>query len=162
VQTTQNMNALRIMRSFWQLKRSDWYRRAADGLKPSEMHVLVCIKRHEQCSPTEMKVSEISKCLQVTSPTVTQLLKGLEASGLIERHIDPSDRRAVGIRLTAKGDELARKAREAFLASFYGLTEYLGEEESQQLADLLEKVITYFHQENEQWQSFHWMRDEET
>ena len=80
----------------------------------------------------------------MTSPTITQLLKGLEAHGLIERHIDAIDRRAVGIKLTAKGAMVAQQAADAFVASIKGLVEYLGEEQSDQLAELLSKVFRYF------------------
>ena len=82
--------------------------------------------------------------LQVTSPTVTQLLKGLEANGLVERHIDPMDRRAVGITLTEKGEVITQKAMDAFVSSFEGLINYLGEEESNELAELLAKVFRYY------------------
>ena len=94
-----------------------------------------------------MKVSEISKLLHVTSPTITQLLKGLEATGLIERHIDPTDRRAVGITLTKKGEMVTQKAADTFSASFDGLIEYLGEEQSNQLAELLTRVFRYFDEQ---------------
>jgi DNA-binding MarR family transcriptional regulator len=72
------------------------------------------------------------------------LLKGLEANGLIERRIDPTDRRAVGITLTKKGEMVTQQAAEAFTASFEGLMEYLGEEQSNQLAELLSRVFRYF------------------
>lgn len=93
-----------------------------------------------------MKVSEISKLLHVTSPTVTQMLKGLEANGLVERHIDPNDRRAVRIALTERGEAVARRAEEIFSASFTGLAEYLGEEESNQLIGLLHRAYCYFNE----------------
>lgn len=82
--------------------------------------------------------------LQVTSPTVTQLLKSLEAHDLIERHIDALDRRAVGVKLTEKGEMVAQRAADAFSASLKGLIEYLGEGQSDQLAELLFKVFQYF------------------
>ena len=105
----------------------------------------MCVKEAtcNSASP-EIKVSEISKMMQVTSPTVTQVLNSLEASGLIERHIDPKDRRAIGVKLTSKGEMVVQKAREAFFASIRGLVEYLGEEQSSQLADLLSKVYRYY------------------
>jgi DNA-binding MarR family transcriptional regulator len=93
-----------------------------------------------------MKVSEISKLMGVTSPTTTQVLNGLEAHGLIERRIDPLDRRAIGVRLTEKGEGVAQKAREAFFARISGLVDYLGEEQSDQLANLLGKVFRYFEE----------------
>jgi|SRR5579883_1632188 DNA-binding MarR family transcriptional regulator len=97
----------------------------------------------ESAAPT-MKVSEISKLMHVTSPTITQMLKGLEAHGLIERHIDPNDRRAVRIALTERGQEVVQRAEEIYRNSFSGLVEYLGEEESDRLAELLLKAHRYF------------------
>jgi DNA-binding MarR family transcriptional regulator len=113
----------------------------ARTLKMSEVGTIVRVTASE--TPT-MKVSEISKLLHVTSPTITQLLKGLEANGLVERHIDPHDRRAVRIALTERGEAVARQAEEIFLDSFRGLVDYLGEEASQQLARLLGKAYCYF------------------
>src|SRR5437588_5508793 len=110
------------------------------GCKPSEFGVLFIIKNGAKSESREMKVSDISKQLHVTSPTITQLLKGLEANGLVERRVDPTDRRAVGIMLTEKGEMVTQQAREAFYSSLNGLIEYLGEEQSDQLADLLAKA----------------------
>ena len=109
-----------------------------------------------------MKVSEIGKQLGVTSPTITQLLKSLEAHGLIERNIDAIDRRVVGVRLTVKGTTVAQEARDAFLASIKGLVGYLGEEPSDQLAELLFKVFRYFSEKEASlvYHSF-WKGDEE-
>jgi DNA-binding MarR family transcriptional regulator len=132
------------MRAFMQFHRVAAHQRNFADCKPGEIRTLFCIRNAAKPGNPEMKVSEISKLLHVTSPTVTQLLKGLEANGLIERHIDPADRRAVGITLTKRGELVVVKAAEAFENSFGGLIEYLGEEESNQLADLLEKVSRYY------------------
>lgn len=131
----------------------------------SEAHTLKLAERGQlvQVSPSEartMKVSEISKLMHVTSPTVTQMLKGLEANGLVERHIDPTDRRAVRIALTERGEEIAQKAEKIFQASFQGLAEFLGEERSAQLIDLLGQAYRYFNErENSAYQS-QWIGDE--
>jgi DNA-binding MarR family transcriptional regulator len=132
------------------------------GCKPGEIRVLFCLKEGINSGLPEMKVSEISKHLGVTSPTITQLLKGLEADGLIERNIDAIDRRAVGIKLTAKGTMVAHKAADAFLSSIKGLVQYLGEEQSDQLAELLSKVFRYFSEReaSSAYQS-QWKGDEE-
>jgi DNA-binding MarR family transcriptional regulator len=133
-----NPTTLKLMQAFRELYKSTWHDRPVAGCKPSEIRVLFCI-RHGK-----MKVSEISKLLHVTSPSVTQLLKGLEANGLIERHIDPVDRRAVGVKLTEQGETLIKQSTRAFTQSMDGLVEHLGEEESQQLAELLSKALRYF------------------
>src|SRR6266576_1233045 len=90
-----------------------------------------------------MKVSEISKFMHVTSPTITQLIKGLETNGLVERHIDSTDRRAVRVQLTQRGEIVSQKAGEAFFTTFSGLAEYLGEERSDQLVELLSVDFAY-------------------
>lgn len=133
-----NPTTLKLMQAFREFYRSTWQERPIAGCKPSEIRVLFCIRNGK------MKVSEISKLLHVTSPSVTQLLKGLEINGLIERQIDPVDRRAVGITLTEKGEMLIKQSTRAFTQSMDGLVEYLGEEESQQLAELLSKALCYF------------------
>ena len=108
-----------------------------------------------------MKVSDISKHLHVTTPTVTQLLKGLEASGLVERHPDLVDRRAVGIVLTTKGEEVTQRAENIFLNAYSALTDYLGEEESHQLTELLVKASRYFREKESSAYEFQWNGDEE-
>src|SRR5947209_11218311 len=139
-----NPLAQKLMRAFMQFHKAEWHQRSIAGCKPSEIRVLFCIKKGIKPDTSEMKVSEISKLLHVTSPTITQLLKGLEANGLIERHIDPTDRRAFGITLTEKGEKVTQQAAEAFSASLHDLIEYLGEEQSNQLAELLAKVSRYY------------------
>ena len=139
-----NPTAQKLLQSLMQFGKAEWHQRSIAGCKPSEIRVLFCIKKGVKPDTLEIKVSEISKMLHVTSPTITQLLKGLEANGLIERHIDPTDRRAVGITLTEKGDMITRQAADAFTASINGLIEYLGEEQSNQLAELLSRVFRYY------------------
>jgi DNA-binding MarR family transcriptional regulator len=135
---------LKLMRTFREFHKSGWQEHSIAGCKPSEIRVLFCVKHGMKPGASAMKVSEISKLLRVTSPTVTQLLKGLEANGFIERHEDPLDRRAVEIKLSQKGDAFTRQAMEAFTSSMDGLVKYLGEEQSNQLAELLAKAFRYF------------------
>ena len=152
----------KLLSALTQFKKLGWHQRAVAGCKPSEIRVLFCVKEGTNADLPEMKVSEISKHLGVTSPTITQLLKSLEAHGLVERNIDSIDRRAVGIKLTVKGRMVAQQARDAFLASIKGLVEYLGEEESNQLAELLFKAFRYFSERDASgaYQS-QWKGDEE-
>lgn len=153
--------AQKLMRSFMQFNKTGWHQRTVAGCKPSEIRVLFCIKGSIQPGATEIKVSEISKLLHVTSPTVTQLLKGLEANGMIERRIDLVDRRAVGVRLTRKGEGVTRQAMYALATSLQGLIEYLGEEESNQLVELLSRVFRYFSEQEMNVHQSHWNGDEE-
>lgn len=107
------------------------------------MTLLVCIARSAPSAEQGLKVSEISRYLGLTPPTVTQLINSLEAKELVERQPDPSDRRVVRIRLTKQGKIITRKGRDHMNATLNRLVEYLGEEESDQLAELLLKVYTF-------------------
>jgi DNA-binding MarR family transcriptional regulator len=153
--------AQKLLRAFMQFKNIGWHQRSIAGCKPSEIRVLFCVRKGAQSHNLEIKVSEISKLLHVTSPTITQLLKGLEINGLVERHIDPMDRRAVGIKLTKKGEMITQQAADTFSTSFNGLIEYLGEEQSNQLAELLSKTFRYFSEKEASEYHSQWNGDEE-
>lgn len=49
---------------------------------------------------------DLARHLMVTAGAVTQIVDGLQAAGLVQRHADPKDRRVVNIALTDKGVEL--------------------------------------------------------
>lgn len=115
------------------------------GCKPGAIGVLLLLKNTSSGEAREMKVSEISRHMHVTSPAVTQFLKSLEAEGLIERRIDQADRRSVDVVLTTRGEQVAQNAEKAFTTAFGGLAEFLGEEQTNQLADLLIKAFQYFN-----------------
>ena len=76
----------------------------------------------------------------VTRATITGLLDGLEREALIERHADSMDRRALTIRLTLRGKQVARKVFDQhgrWIASLFG---DLSAQERKLLAGLLNKV----------------------
>ncbi|MEK4003934.1 MarR family winged helix-turn-helix transcriptional regulator [Paenibacillus sp. FSL H3-0333] len=107
------------------------------------MTLLICIARASHASDQGLKVSEISRFLGLTPPTVTQLINSLEAKQMVERQADPSDRRVVRIKLTEQGKIITRRARDHMDATLNRMVEYLGEEESDQLAELLLKVYAF-------------------
>src|SRR5206468_1039443 len=98
------------------------------------MMVLFAIKGAIPADGSGLRVSEISSLLEVAAPTMTQQLNDLETRGFVVRRGDPADRRAVRITLTGKGLEALKSAHDAFLASYTGLVEYLGDDDSKELA----------------------------
>lgn len=104
------------------------------------------IRRETKPGEPGIKVSEISSVMKVAPPTITQMINNLEAAGLVERTMDKTDRRAVRVSLTDEGMKKVLKAKEEFHSSLNGLIEYLGEEKSNQLAELLQEVYKYFDQ----------------
>lgn len=140
----------KLMEAFLQFSRLNWYQSPIVGLRSSELLVLYYIKRNAASGAPGFKISEISNILNVTSPTITQQINSLEAKGFVERDNDKEDRRVVRIKLTDKGEIVAKKALDIFFASFNGLVEYLGEENSSELAEFLSKVFVYFNEMQKQ------------
>ncbi len=152
--------AEKLLRSFMQFHKAGWHEHSVAGCTPSEIKVLFCVAKGTRHNNSIITVSEISKILQVTSPTVTQILKKLEASGFVERRADEVDRRVVRIALTEKGLYVVGQAREEFRASLDGLIDCLGEEQCIQLADLLSRVFQYYHEKAANEQYMDWNGDE--
>jgi DNA-binding MarR family transcriptional regulator len=144
----ESATAQKLLQAFMQFRKTGWHEKKIAGYNPSEFKVLATIHKVTSEKQTDMKVSEISQELQVTPPTVTQIINTLEKDGLVQRTIDPADRRAVKIKLTPTGTEAVMEARAAFTETFLGLIDYLGESESEQLADTLTKVHHYFQNLN--------------
>jgi DNA-binding MarR family transcriptional regulator len=161
-----NETAGKLMLAFrhlqFQFHRGDWHQRTIAGCTAGEIRVLFCIYRGLQLQPTEMKVSGISKLLNVTAPSITQAIKGLEAKGLVERADDPTDRRSVHITLTVKGEQVVQQAIDHYAALIHGLVEYLGAEQSAQLADLLTRATHYFDERASSAHNTIWSEEEVT
>lgn len=132
-----------LVDAFLQFRKVDFHTPVVGGCSPAELRLLFYLRRRMQAGTPAMKISEISRQLRVTSPTVTQLLKPLEAADLVRRHTDESDRRVVYVQLTERGEQIAQQAVDSFVETVHGLIEYLGEERSHQLAELLTSLFTY-------------------
>lgn len=91
-------------------------------------------------APDGLAPNTLAEQAGVTRATVTGLLDGLEREGLIERHADANDRRALRIRLTRKGRRVAKIVFERHGRWIAGLYGNLSAPERKQLAALLEKV----------------------
>ncbi|GMK47104.1 MarR family winged helix-turn-helix transcriptional regulator [Paenibacillus glycanilyticus] len=138
----------RLRESFTRFAKAEWRQRSVNGLNKSELRILFCIMMNTDVDNPKIRVSEISSKLLVTTPTVTQLLKKLIADGLVERTVDPDDRRSVGIELTPKGEQIAKEADEQLNQHLSGLVEHLGEEQTLMLSDLLTKAYNYFNEKD--------------
>jgi DNA-binding MarR family transcriptional regulator len=69
-------------------------------LSPGSLYILWLIYKHEILSMTE-----ISQKLGMPKPNVTALVDKLVNENIVERVLDPNDRRIINIRMTEKGLE---------------------------------------------------------
>lgn len=140
---TETLLAQKLLDLFHNFPRQPRYPSPVPGLKPSELVMLFHIRQAVLTRPAGVKISDISKSLLVTSPTVTQHVNRLDKLGLVAKSHDAADRRAVRIRLTPAGDQVLAVAAADFLSHAVGLVQYLGEKQTRRLIDLLTHVAAY-------------------
>ena len=148
MQEQSNVDIIRFVETFECLARAERHKQPLFGLKQSEVRVLLCIKQLSNDSQNVVNVSEISRRMYVTSPTVTELIKALSSKGYIERCVDTKDKRVVDIKLTEKGEKIVQKTTNYFNSLFSGLIEKIGVEQSEKLLDLLDQVCVYLNETN--------------
>jgi DNA-binding MarR family transcriptional regulator len=85
------------------------YRKLLKGMGLTYPQYLVMLVLWEH---RELTVSEIGAKIFLDSPTLTPLLKRLEANGLVMRQRSSSDERQVVVSLTAAGRRLQARAKE--------------------------------------------------
>jgi DNA-binding MarR family transcriptional regulator len=76
-------------------------------------------------------LGELAAAEQVRPPTMTQIIRGLEEAGLVQRAADPGDGRVTRVRATARGKRVLQRARERRTAK---LAERLSALDSQEIA----------------------------
>ena len=77
------------------------------GMKPRHFHVIDAIYE-QKILFGKARVSDVSKRLNVTTPSVTKLINDLEAMGVVEKYVTEDDKRVTLLRLTEKGDAYER------------------------------------------------------
>jgi DNA-binding MarR family transcriptional regulator len=112
---------------------------AIAGLSPSQTSVLGTISRLG--SPT---LGTLAEAEQVQPPTMTRLVGGLQAAGLVKRTTDAGDARVAHVRLTADGRralERIRTLKTAFLARRLASLDAPERAASADLIALLERLV---------------------
>jgi DNA-binding MarR family transcriptional regulator len=132
--------------------------RIADELHSATIHLLRRLRRVDAASGTSparlsalsvlvyggaRTLGQLAVAEQVKAPTMSRLVTGMEADGLVLREPDPLDGRVVHLRASAKGKRLLEGARGERLALLGALIATLTKEEQAQLgqaAALLQRV----------------------
>jgi DNA-binding MarR family transcriptional regulator len=108
------------------------------GLKTGQFQVLAELRGRD---PMPMTASDLARAIVLTSGGMTPVLDQLEERGLINRQIDPEDRRARRITITEKGRSLIGRAMEQRLARHRALNAVLEAGERETLSNILRKLL---------------------
>lgn len=104
------------------------------------MHLLFA---EEMGDRGELNPSEISHRQGVSRNTISALIRSLEEDGLVERRLDPNDRRRFNISLTEEGRARVTAYARQHLAKMGSCFSVLTDQEQESLYHLLRKVRTH-------------------
>ena len=128
--------AERLMTSAHRLRRASVKSLAPLGLTPAQERMLRLVSRGD--GPWRM--GELAARMGIVPRSATSLVDALEQADLVERAIDPDNRRSILVVLTAHGRAVQRDMAEARAAAGEELFAGLDERERVLLALLLDKV----------------------
>ena len=126
-------------RAYNQLAALIFRRLAADGpvdARPSHGNVLEHLEIEDG-----LRLTDIANRAGITPQSVGALVDELEELSYVERRVDPEDRRAKRIHLTAKGRKNARRSWEVVMALEQELSEGLGARRLAQLRKILVEIV---------------------
>jgi DNA-binding MarR family transcriptional regulator len=135
-------------------------RSVAERLHAAALHLLRRLRRHDDAmglTPArasalsimvfggEVTIGQLAQAEQVSAPTMTRLVVGMERDGLVRRKDDPADGRIVWLAATAKGTRIlhgGRRRRIAALAADLAALDAADRETLAAAADILERVVS--------------------
>ena len=113
-----------------------------NGLSSSSFDVLATLRRSG--APYRLSPGDLLATTMVTSGTMTNRIDQLEKAGLVERVVNPQDRRSVLIALTEKGFALVEGTVTEHVANQNRLVESLPADEKAALDGLLRQLLAAF------------------
>jgi len=133
----------KLIDAFMRFRKLHQHHRPVGGLRQSEFWVLMTLKKTHEGTRQGVRVSELARNLDVATPTATQMVIRLEELGYVERRRSTKDRRMVHVVLTERGIEFIESVHQNFASRFDAVVEFLGEKDSNLLADLLGRVTGF-------------------
>lgn len=138
----------RLFASMMRLRKGFSHVQNHAGLKQGEFFALQTIahpKRHcdrfpEISSENSVKISTLSKLLDVSMPAASQMVNALEEKGLVERVASKNDRRVVQVSLTKEGEALMNEVMAKFNHFIDRVVSRFGDQNTETLIRLFEEL----------------------
>jgi DNA-binding MarR family transcriptional regulator len=115
------------------LRRAQAERLAPLGLTPAQERALRIMTRSEQ----PLRMTELADQLGIVPRSLTRVIDTLEEAGLVQREIDPRNRRATLLHLTERGQAVRDDMRQARRRAAEDLFAPLSEQDRKTLTTLL-------------------------
>ena len=124
------VRAARSLRGRWRAVLEPW------DLSPHQARALGVVGRG-----AGMRLSAVAEALRIAPRSATEVVDGLAERGLVERVPDPTDRRAVLVRITAAGSRMQAEVAAARAADAQQALSRLAPEDRAELARLLRSFV---------------------
>jgi DNA-binding MarR family transcriptional regulator len=111
------------------------------GLTDAQYSLLFCLRDR-----SEMSVRDLAEAADLSPASVTEMLEGLAAAGLVKRHRSDRDRRVVLTSLTDGGLALVEERRARFEPRFRAALEGFSEDELVVAAAVLDRLHDLFEE----------------
>lgn len=147
-ETQEPTLAQQLARLILSLRKLPYAANQVEALHHQQLHSLFVLS-HLLREGQTVRPSDLSRAMFITRGAVTHMLNTLQAAGLIEREVDPSDRRNVLLTITPAGLERMEKQRAFFLARVQGVVDFLGEEDARELTRILARAAPYLRSQSQ-------------
>lgn len=119
------------------------------GISREEFYMMGTIEEYfEREKDAEgMNVSAIAKALDVSSPAVSRMLRGMEQKGYIMKQVSSQNRRNTLVRLTGKGVQAYERARKELDRLLLKVMDYMGQRDMEEFIRLWNKLAGGFIEE---------------
>ena len=116
------------------IHRKEYETIKASGLTPAQFGVLEALY-----NKGDLKINELIEKILTTSGNITVVIKNLEKEELVQRKIDPKDKRSCIITLTHKGKALIESILPGHIENIREIFSILSKEEKELLKGILKK-----------------------
>jgi DNA-binding MarR family transcriptional regulator len=103
-----------------------------------QIYYIKCINQLKEAA-----LGDLARCFKITKPSVTAIIQRLSEMGYVEKHQSPDDLRVFIVKLTPRGERLARVDEEAMLELCSQISSVLNEKEVEEFSFLLARLVTH-------------------
>ena len=94
-----------------------------------------------------IKMSVLAKKIDISTQSLSRMIKGLEEKGYLKREVDESDRRNTYVLFTEKGKTLSEEMHDKYKKLFHSVNKHIGEEKLIELGMRMDELVDVIEDE---------------